>query len=305
MTAPRSSFPHALHRAALGLALLAGCSFGAHAQVKPAVAEQLMRASGAWSQLATVSPAVQTYLLAALNADPSGDAARHRDLKPVSQALQKAYAPDRLRTAAAQSLAKQISPQEAASLLDWFGTELGSQVSAVEAQGSEAAGDPGQHLKEGGARLAALSPERRTLLSDVLSGTHVTEVQTEVLIQSLQAIHRGTSGFMPRAAKVSPKDLRSRLEAQRAELHENYQSAGLALASGFYAGLSDAQLSQYRAFLLSPAGERLQALQQQAIAKALRDATEDAARQMGAGSTGSTGGPQAMTQALPGKPDLR
>ncbi len=300
--APRSSFSHALHRATLSLALLAGCSLDAHAQVKPEVAEQVMRASGAWSQLAAVSPAVQTYLLAALNADPSGDAARHRDLKPVSQALQKAYAPDRLRTAAAQSLARQLSPQDAAGLLDWFGTELGSQVSAVEAQGGEAAGDPGQHLKEGGARLAALTPARRALLSDVLAGTHVTDVQTDVLIQSLQAIHRGTSGFMPRAAKVSPKDLRSRLEAQRAELHENYQSAGLALASGFYASLSDEQLSQYRAFLLSPAGERLQALQQQAITKALRDATEDAARQMGGGSAG---GPQQATPVLPGPPGLR
>jgi hypothetical protein len=133
--------------------------------------------------------------------------------------------------------------------------------------------------------LASLSPERRALLSGVLAGTHVVEQQTDVLIQALQAIHRGAAGFMPKAAKVMPKELRTRLEAQRSELQQGYQSAGLSLATGFYAGLSDAQLTAYRGFLASPAGERLQALQLSAIGKALRDATEEATRQMGDGSS--------------------
>jgi hypothetical protein len=292
-------------RAALGLCVLAGWSFNAQAQVKPEVAEQLMRASGAWAQLASVSPAVQSYLVAALNADPSGDAAKRQDLKPVSQALQKAYAPGRLRAAAAQGLSRQLSPSEAQQLLAWFGSELGSQVSAVESQAGDAAADPAAHLQDGGKRLASLSPERRALLGDVLSATHVTELQTEVLIQALQAIHRGTAGFMPRAAKVSPKELRSRLEAQRSELQQGYQSAGLSLASGFYARLSDEQLTQYRAFLQSPVGERLQALQQQAITKALREATEDASGQMAGGGSAGAKQPQAVKLAPQGTPELR
>ncbi len=291
--------------AALRLSVLFGCSFSAQAQVKPEVAEQLMRASGAWAQLASVSPAVQSYLLAALNADPSGETARRQDLKPVSQALQKTYAPGRLRTSAAQSLSRQLTPSEAQQLLAWFGSELGSQVSAVEAQGGDAAADPAAHLQDGGKRLGGLSPERRALLADVLSGTHVAELQTEVLIQALQAIHRGTAGFMPRAAKVSSRELRSRLEAQRSELQEGYRSAGLSLASGFYAGLSDEQLSQYRDFLRTSAGERLQTLQQQAITKALQEATEDASRQMPSGGGAVATPSQPVKPALPGTPQLR
>jgi hypothetical protein len=271
-------------RPALGLALLASFA-AAHAEVKPEVAEQLMRASGAWAQLGNVSPAVQSYLLAALNADASGQAAKHQDLKPVSQALQKAYAPDKLRAAAVQAVARQLSADDAARLKDWYASALGQQVSAVESQGDEGTADAARRLREGDAMLASLSPERRALLSDVLAGTHVVEQQTDVLIQSLQAIHRGTVGFMPKAAKVTPKELRSRLEAQRSELQQGYQSAGLSLASGFYAGLSDAQLGAYRSFLASPAGERLQALQLGAIGKALRDATEEATRLMGDGGS--------------------
>jgi hypothetical protein len=275
---------HWATRPVLSLALLAS-SAAAHAEVKPEVAEQLMRASGAWAQLGHVSPAVQSYLLAALNADASGQAAKHQDLKPVSQALQKAYAPDRLRTAAVQTVARQLSADDAARLKDWYAGELGQQVSAVESQGNDGTADAARRLREGDATLASLSPERRALLADVLAGTHVVEQQTDVLIQALQAIHRGTVGFMPKAAKVTPKELRSRLEAQRSELQQGYQSAGLSLASGFYAGLSDAQLGAYRSFLASPAGERLQALQLAAIGKALREATDEATRQMGDGSS--------------------
>jgi hypothetical protein len=254
----------------------------AQAQVRPDVAEGLMRWSGAWGQLGAVSPTVQSYLLAARNADPRGESARRQDVLPVSQALQKAFAPDRLRQSAIQAVSRQLSPADAQSLKDWYASELGQKVSVIEAQGSEGGVEPGDRLREGAAQLARLSPERRALLADVLAATHVVDLQTEVLIQSLQAIHPGTSGFMPRAAKVSPKELRSRLEGQRNELQQGFQQAGMSLASGYYAALSDEQLEAYRRFLMSPAGERLQALQGAAMTQALREAVEEASRQMSA-----------------------
>jgi hypothetical protein len=264
----------------LGLVAVIAVPNVAQAQVRPEVAEGLMRLSGAWGQLGAVSPTVQSYLLAALNTDPRGESARRQDVLPVSQALQKAFAPDRLRQSAIQVLARQLSPADAQSLKDWYASDLGQKVSGVEAQGSDGGVEPGARLREGAAQLARLSPERRALLADVLAATHVVELQAEVLIQSLQAIHPGTSGFMPKAAKVSPKDLRSRLEGQRKELQQGFQEAGMSLASGYYVSMSDEQLQAYRGFLMSPAGERLQALQGAAMTQALREAVEEASRQM-------------------------
>ncbi len=252
----------------------------AQAEVRPEVAEGLMRLSGAWGQLGAVSPTVQSYLLAALNTDPRGESAKRQDVLPVSQALQKAFAPDRLRQSAIQAVSRQLSPADAQSLKDWYASDLGQKVSVIEAQGSEGGVEPGARLREGAAQLASLSPERRALLADVLAATHVVELQTEVLIQSLQAIHPGTSAFMPKAAKVSPKELLSRLEGQRKELQQGFQQAGMSLASGYYAALSDDELRAYRGLLMSPAGERLQALQGVAITQSLREAVDEATRQM-------------------------
>jgi hypothetical protein len=267
---------------ALSLVVLACLSAlsTAQAQVRPEVAEALMRQSGAWGQLGAVSPAVQSYLLAALQTDPSGESAKREDVLPVSVALQKAFAPDRLRASATQVVARQLSPAEAQGLSAWYASELGLQVSAIEAQVSETGRDPGERLRLGAAQLAALGPERHVLLSDVLAGTHAVSLQTEVLIQSLQAIHPGTSAFMPKAAKVSPKALRTRLEEQRKALQQGFQVAGMSLASGHYAALSDAQLQAYRDFLASPAGARLQALQRAGFVQALAEAVDEATRQL-------------------------
>lgn len=266
----------------LTLAMAAVFTTPVQAQVTPDLAQALMRQSGAWGQLGAVSPAVQSYLLAALRADASGESAKRQDVLPVSLALQKAFAPDRLRQSALLAVSRQLSPADAARLKDWYASELGQKISVIEGQGSESAADPGERLREGAAQLAALSPERHVLLADVLAGTHVIELRTEVLIQSLQAIHPGTSGFMPKAARVSPKDLRSRLEGQRVELQQGFQLAGMSLASGDYASLSDAQLQAYRSFLMSPEGARLHALQLAASIHALREAVGEASRQLSA-----------------------
>jgi Uncharacterized protein conserved in bacteria (DUF2059) len=284
---PLFIFP-GMRRFTLSLSLVALALFSAlfslpspaQAQVRPDVVESLMKQSGAWGQLSAVSPAVQSYLLAALDTDPSGESAKRQQVLPISLALQKAFAPDRLRQAALQVVARQLSPADAKELKAWYDSELGQQISAIEAQASDPAVDPRERLRQGAVQAAALSSERRILLSDVLVGTHAIDMQTEVLIQSLQAIHPGTSGFMPKAAKVSPKELKSRLEGQRKELQMGFQAAGMSLVSGAYAALSDAQLQAYRDFLNSAAGARLQALQKAAMAQALREAVDESSRQL-------------------------
>ncbi len=288
LTLPLRTLPLRAARLGALLGALSGALLGtllmgpspAQAQVRPDVAETLMKQSGAWGQLGGVSPAVQAYLLAALSTDPSGESAKRQDVGPVSLALQKAFAPDRLRQAALQVVARQLSPAEAQQLKAWYDGELGQQISAIEIKASDPAVDPRERLRQGAVQAAALSPERRALLSEVLVGTHAADMQTEVLIHSLQAIHPGTSGFMPKAAKVSAKELKSRLEGQRKELQMGFQAAGMSLASGAYAPLSDAQLQAYRAWLNSPAGARLHALQKAGLTQALREAVDETSRQL-------------------------
>ncbi|MEY4764205.1 MAG: hypothetical protein RI907_878 [Pseudomonadota bacterium] len=273
---------------AIGLAL--PLASPARAEVPVAQAQHILLQSGAWASLGQVSPAVQTYLLAAVEAEPGGESTKRERLLPLSQALQRAYAPDKLRADVIQQLARQLTGDDAAMVQAWFDTPLGRQVASVEGQIAEGSDDPASKLQGAMQAWRQLAPERQALLSAVVSANQAAPLQVEVLIQSLQAIHRGTSTFMPKAAKVSAKDLKSRLDAQREELTASFQSAALALSTGFYASLSDQQLADYGQFLASPLGQRLLAVQHQAMVKAVRNATEEAGRGTGAAGTATPAG---------------
>lgn len=261
----------------------------ARADLPAETAQRLMQQTGATAFLGQVSASVQAYLVAAVDADPAG-AAKRAQLLPLSQSLLRAYAPERLRGQVAQSLARQLTPEEAAQAQAWLTSPSGQQAVTAENQSVNASEDARQNLAAAVKALGELSPERRALVADVVNATQVPLMQTEVLLHSLQAIHKGTAGFMPQAAKVSAKDLKGRLDAQRPELLAAYQSAGVALGARFYAGLSDAQLADYRAFLLSPVGERLRAVLQQSVSAALKAATEEAQRTIEVGAVGTPAG---------------
>lgn len=264
--------------------LILGAALGAaHAEVPADVAQRLLQQSGGASFLAGVSPTVQTYMLAAVDAAPQASVKRAQ-LLPLSQALQKAYAPERLRSQAAASLARQLSPQDAEALLAWYASPTGQRVSAAESQRVADGDASGGTLAVAMRSLGGMPAERRALLSEVIDATGVASWQTEVLIQGLQAIHRGTAGFIPQAAKVGVKDIKARLEAQRSELLDAYRAAGLGLAVRHYADLSDAQLQACREQQRSPAGEHLRQALQQAMAQALKSATEEAQRTVEVGA---------------------
>ena len=262
--------------AAWSMGLVLAIATPARADLPVDTAVQVLQAQGCWAQLGGVSESVQAYLLAAVDADPSANAAKRRQMAALSLALQKAFAPERLRQSVAKSVAKSLSAQDAADIRQWYAQEPGLTVVAMEGQAPTR--PPEAPL--------TLSPDRRDLLGDVLAARGLVEVQTEVLIQSLQAIHKGTVAFMPSAAKVSDKALKQRLEAQRGSLAQGLWQAALATSGVGYAPLSNAQLAQYRDFLRSPVGQRLVMVQRQAIERALRDAVDETALQLMAGATG-------------------
>ncbi len=279
-----------------GLILWAASLGAAQAEVSVDVAQRLLQHSGHADFLAEVSPLVQSYLMAAVDTAPQSGVKRAH-LLPLSQSLQKAYAPERLRAQVTATLARQLGPQEAEAMQAWWGTPDGQQVSAVERPRMAGQGTSGARLTGALRELEGVSAARRAMLADVVDTTGTSTLHTELLILSLQAIHRGTAGFMPQAAKVSAKDIKARLEAQRTALADAHRAAAIGLAVQDFAGLSDGQLQAYLAQLRSPAGEHWRLAVQQAISQAFKAATDEAQRTV---EVGATAVPRGMS-ALPGQ----
>ena len=105
-------------------------------------------------------------------------------------------------------------------------------------------------------------------------------LQADILIHVLQAVHRGTPAFMPKASRVSPALMKSRLEAQRQDLQQGMAFADGPLLAQRYAEFSDVQLKAYLAQLQSPEGVRVRQWQAQAMSKALQAAVDETARQL-------------------------
>jgi len=279
-----------------GLILWAASLGAAHAEVSADLAQRLLQQSGSAAFLAEVSPTVQAYLMAAVDAAPQASVKRAH-LLPLSQALQKAYAPERLRGQVVLTLARQLSPQDAGAGQAWWDSPLGLQVAELERLRASSADTSGARMAAGLRELGRMSPSRRALLADVVDASGSSSLHTELLIQGLQAIHRGTAGFLPQAAKVSLKDLKSRLEAQRSELTEAHRSAAMGLGAQDYAALSDAQLQSYLDWLRSPAGAHWHQAMLLAVTQALKGATEEAQRTV---EVGATAVPKGMS-VLPGQ----
>lgn len=259
---------------AWGVCALAGWAPVAQAQVAPAVAEELMKLSGSWAQLADLGGQVGQGLLAGVRqADKAPSAS---EMQRLLRAAEAAFAPDTMRAQAHTVVMQQTSPVHLPALLDWYKAPLGQRITALEAASSRASGADGGDqqatLRRAHAAWQAASPMRQALLQRMEVATQAGDAMANVTILSALAIQSGLQAASGQPLPTEGPTLRQLLEAQRADLAASYTRFVPWLLAATYAELNDNELASYLDTLESPAGRHFNGVSIRALTAAMTHA---------------------------------
>lgn len=253
------------------LALLAGPG-ASDARAQDRLYDELMRKSGLWRQIAQIEPLMQAGLVQAEQALGVGG---ETDLKPLRDAVSKAFAPDRMRTAVRGGLAKSLPSEDARRSLDWLETEVGRRATALEETAGEVA-ETSNRAEISEQVLAALPAERVKLLEHLARATAAGEYAYRVQVGMAAAIGRGIASATGRRSD-SIDETRREMQSRKVEIVALLERQTVAEFAVIYGPLSDRDLQSYIAFAESPAGRRYH----EATSKAVEDALGQAAESLG------------------------
>ena len=250
----------------------------ARAEVDARQAEQLMRQSGVWQQLASVAPQVQAGFMA--QAAQGGSGLSARELERARQVINDTFAPERLRAVGLAVVAKGLDPADVAALARWYASPTGQRITALEEAAATTQTDPRSVLQDGGTLLAQLPAARRQLMAQLVETTRAAQFMTQLTINTALAAHKGMASVPGAQTGPSAEQLLAALEGQRPALLQNLTTFAMASFALAYAPLSSQELTAYISFLGTGAGRQFNDLGAQAFDAAMVDGTAEMARRL-------------------------
>lgn len=244
-----------------------------------ATAEQLMKKSGLWLQLDGIAPSVKAGFSAAVRS--AQGAVSEAEQARLAQAVDESYAATRLRGVAQGVFVRELEPRHLAVLNRWYDSALGRRITQVEEAASADTTEPAAVMQAGNELLEAMPSQRRALLRGILEATKGAELLADITINTALATQRGLASVLPPpAGSPSPQELRQSIEAQRAQMEENFGVFLMAAMARVYAGTDTPALSQYLDFLRGDAGRHFNGVAGRALDAALTDASAELGRRL-------------------------
>lgn len=248
------------------------------AQDRSALAQDLLKKSGTWAQLASFEPQVRAGLAEAMAARrPVPSAA---EAERSAAAVGSHFAPGRLRAVATRVVAQGLADEHQAALQRWYDSPAGQAITVLEEKASQEQTDMAEVARRGTAEMAGSPPRRRELLNELLRETRAAEVAVQMTFNVMLAAHRGVVAALPGGPAPSESELKASLEAQRVPLLQAYGQLMAASYALTYSSLPDAELERYLGFVKSPAGQHFFALSIRALDTAISEAIEDLSRSL-------------------------
>jgi len=245
--------------------------------VSEAQADEFMRKSGLWQQLAEIEPGVQQGIT---QSDNEVRRLNDEQLQRLRDAARASYGPERLRAAMRAELAASLPPSETEQALQFLATDLGKRVTALE----EAAASPenSDHIETIAAdAAAALEPARKQLIDRMIKATRLAEVAASIVINQQMGVMRGFAVYAGNADDGSKDDEKARLNRYREQMIALLGPRMTAHSAVIYGPLTDKDLAQYVTFLESPAGVRMSNAVGVALDKVLGAAAFELGRRIG------------------------
>jgi hypothetical protein len=245
--------------------------------VSDAQADEFMRKSGLWQQLAEVEAGVQQGIT---QSDTELRRLNDEQLQRLRDAARAAYGAERLRTAMRTELAVSLPAVETEQALQFLTTDLGKRVAALE----EAAATPenSDHIEMIAAdAAAALEPARKQLIERMVKATRVAEVAASIMINQQMGVMRGFAVYAGHPDSASKEDEKAQLNRYRDQMIALLGPRMVAHSAVIYGPLSDEDLAKYVAFLESPAGVKTSNAVGAALDKVLGVAAFELGRRIG------------------------
>jgi len=262
----------------LVLAAAALAAPGAWAQTDPATAEMLMKKSGLWEQLASMTPQVRNGMLAAMAKAPT--APTPAETERLSRAAEAAYAPDRLRGLARAVIAETLAKVHVPAIQAWYDTPTAAGISKLEEADSADTADMGIRMQAGNAALEAMPSTRRALLGEMVLATRSAEFLTTITVNTALATFKGATSVRPNPAAPSEEQMKAMLQAQRPQMLQAFSQVALAGFARVYAPVAMADLTLYANFLKSDAGRHFNDVTARAFEAAIVDAATELGRRL-------------------------
>lgn len=265
-----------LFRTLLTCLTLLTTPLAATAETDIASAESLVRASGLWSQLADFAPQIQRGIfegLAAARLQP-----KEVDLERLSRSIEHAYGADRFRSIVIKLVARDLSEQHVPTLQDWYASQTGLAMTALEEAASADPRDPGLLIQEGNGLLPKFSNNRRELIDRLITVSKGVESAVAITIDSAVAVQRGVSCALPNVPTPSANELRQQLGSQRAGMVQGFTAMYRAVYAKTYANVAEQDLANYVDFLHSEAGRHYADVVLNALGEAFGEAAVTMAR---------------------------
>jgi hypothetical protein len=258
------------------LALLAHAA--ALAQVPAATAEQLMRKSGLWQQLAAMGPQVRASMAA--SSAQMGAALSAAEEARLAKAVDAAYADDRLRSAAMAVLTQELDARQVDRLTRWYDTKLGQQIARLEERATTDTADPARKLQDGSAALQAAPAERRAVISELVKSTRAAEILYEITVDVTVAGLKGMASVRPDAGDLWVGQVREALQAQRPQMLQTFTALSQASYATAYAELPLRDLRAYLRFMQSDAGRHFNTVGARAFGAAMVSGSTEFGRRL-------------------------
>ena len=215
------------------------------AQTDHTTAEQLLRQSGLWDQLALLSRSYADNAVTevAKTSPMTSDAEKARLHRMVKQA----FAADRLQSTALKTVALEMQPGHTARVLDWYDSAAGRALRQAEVRSVEDQSrlQPEDLMQAGKALRRQLPAERRKLLDELVSASQAAESMLQITEGSLLALQRGLSLAHPEQPALSDQQMRRELRSHRQAMLDAFTEWAKFSTALTYHGVSDRDLKDY------------------------------------------------------------
>ena len=270
-----------VNRLLLALLLLCGL---APAQAQERRIDELMRKSGLWQHMGQVREAARLgaeEARAHAKANPGPHNLTEAQHQRMVAAMDKAFAPERLRAAMREALLKELDPADEAEVLRWLSADLGARITAIEEK-RDTPEEQARMEREAPKVVEALPKPRLEQYVRLAKSINAGESSANMIINVTTAIAYGIAIASPHGDVAMVKAMRAQMEADRPKMVEAFTQRSIAIFAYTYEPLSGEELEQYVRFAESAAGRRYHDATTRALDGVFARASLDMGRDFGA-----------------------
>jgi hypothetical protein len=234
-----------------------------------AMVQELFSKSGLEKQLNNLPLSIQAAFDQAEQQDRYLRSLPKRVTEIIKTQARESFRPKNLKPIIFGELSSKLNSNDIRKVLAWLNTPLGKKCTRLE----EAASTPEAYaaMQEYTDSLKKTPPtaERLDALKKFDSATRITETSIDSVMSMQVAVAFAITATLPKEQQMSLERIAAEIEKNRSEIEPDIAAQTLVSLLFTYKSLTEAELSEYTAFVSSPAGVKYHDVTSGALKKAI------------------------------------